>query len=65
MNHVAKNYTIGDLFLAEPYLHFVQRLPLLTFGDMMGSVELDLMMDVFDVNDRIAKMVIRKVWILT
>lgn len=42
MNHVAKNYTIGDLFLAEPYLHFVHRLPLLTFGDMMGSVELDL-----------------------
>ena len=35
-------YAIGELRLAEPYLHFIHKLPLLSFGDIMSTVEVDL-----------------------
>ena len=42
MSNYNKKYAIGDLFLAEPYLHCIHKLPLLAFSDVLGSVELDL-----------------------
>ncbi len=42
MNNVNKKYDVGTLSLAEPYFHFIHNLPLLSFGDVLSSVDLSL-----------------------
>lgn len=42
MNNVNKKYDVGTLSLAEPYFHLIHNLPLLSFGDVLSSVDLSL-----------------------
>lgn len=42
MNNVNKKYSVGSLYLAEPYCHCIHKLPLLAFSDVMSSIELNL-----------------------
>ena len=37
-----KHYNIGELYLAKSKMHYIHRLPLLTFGDVMSQICLDL-----------------------
>ena len=37
-----KNYNVGNIRLDTPYTHFVYELPLLSFGDVLHTVNLSL-----------------------